>query len=220
MINARIDTALFDLDGTLSDPAEGITRSIAFALEALGHSAPPLSDLKRFIGPALRDAFRELLNTNDPTTIERAVALYRERFAPIGLYENTVYPGIIDALQSLHAQGVTLILATAKPHVYARKILDHFAFTPYFSAVYGSELDGTRDRKEDLLAHLTADMALNPSCTVMVGDRAGDMRGARAVNMHALGVLWGYGSRDELLDAGAHSLASHAGELTQLRDAT
>ncbi len=147
-------TLLFDLDGTLTDPREGITRSIAYALERMGMAAPPLDTLHFAIGPPLRASFARLLSTDAPEAIERAVAHYRERFADVGLYENRPYAGIAEALAALRDSGARLFVATSKPQVYARRIVEHFGLHAHFLDVHGCELDGTREDKRDLLAHL------------------------------------------------------------------
>jgi phosphoglycolate phosphatase len=195
---------LFDLDGTLTDPREGITRSIAHALERMGLEAPPLESLTFAIGPSLRGSFARLLACDDRARIEQAVAHYRERFAGVGLYENALYPGIVDALHAL--APARCFVATSKPQVYAERIVRHFGLDPHFVAIHGCELDGTREDKRDLLAHLMATHGVAPGEAVMIGDRGVDMRAGRHHGMRALGVRWGYGSDDELREAGAHAL--------------
>ena len=200
-----MNAILFDLDGTLTDPREGITRSIAYALERLGIEPPPLDDLTFAIGPPLRGSFARLLNTESRTAIEQAVVHYRERFADVGLFENRPYDGIDDVLAGLAAEGRTLLVATSKPRIYAERIVRHFGLERHFSAVHGCELDGTREDKRDLLAHLLPHHALQASGAVMIGDRGADMVAARHHGAAALGALWGYGSAEELEDAGAHA---------------
>lgn len=204
---------LFDLDGTLTDPREGITRSIAYALERLGVEPPPLDALVFAIGPPLRASLAQLLGTDARDTVERALAHYRERFAEVGLFENEVYDGIAATLQSLAASGATLVVATSKPHVYARRIVDHFALGSHFAEVHGCELDGTREDKGDLIAHILPHHGLDPRDAVMIGDRGVDMRAARHHGLAAVGALWGYGTRDELLDHGAQRLCASPREL-------
>src|SRR5690349_13992733 len=145
---------LFDLDGTLTDPREGITRSIAYALERMGHAPPPLDDLTFAIGPPLRRSLATLIGDQTPAEVERALAFYRERFADVGLFENAPYDGIDETLGALANTGATLFVATSKPRVYAERIVHHFALDRHFAAVHGCELDGTREDKRDLLAHL------------------------------------------------------------------
>ena len=199
---------LFDLDGTLTDPREGITRSIAHALERMGREPPPLDDLCFAIGPPLRASLATLLGEDRRETVEQALAHYRERFADVGLFENAPYDGIAELLAALRGSGTRLFVATSKPLVYADRIVRHFGFDAHFEAVHGCELDGTREDKRDLLAHLLATHALAASPDIaMVGDRGVDMSAAKLHGLRGLGALWGYGSRSELLDAGAHDLA-------------
>jgi phosphoglycolate phosphatase len=195
---------LFDLDGTLTDPKEGITRSIAHALERMGHAVPALDTLTFAIGPPLRASLAQLLKLDDRDVVERTLAHYRERFADVGLFENAVYPGIPEALAAL--RGSPLFVATSKPRVYAERIVRHFGLEAHFVAVHGCELDGTREDKRDLLEHLFAEHGIVARDAVMIGDRGADMRAARHHGCAALGVRWGYGSEDELREAGAHHL--------------
>jgi phosphoglycolate phosphatase len=197
---------LFDLDGTLTDPREGITRSIAYALERLGHEPPPLDALTFAIGPPLRATFAQLLKTDARDAVELAVAHYRERFGDVGLFENAVYDGIVETLSALSASGATLLVCTSKPQVYARRIVDHFALDRHFIEVHGCELDGTREDKRDLIAHIIAHHGLDAGRAVMIGDRGVDMRAARHHGLVGIGALWGYGSAQELNEHGADRL--------------
>ena len=198
---------LFDLDGTLTDPREGITKCIAHALERMGVEPPPLDELTFAIGPPLRASLAKLLGTQSREAVERALAHYRERFADVGLYENAPYDGIDATLVALRRAGHPLYVATSKPRVYAERIVSHFTLHAHFEAVHGCELDGTREDKRDLLAHLFPSHGIDPARAVMVGDRGVDMTAARHHGAFALGVLWGYGSREELAGAGAQELA-------------
>jgi phosphoglycolate phosphatase len=204
---------LFDLDGTLTDPREGITRSIAYALERMGLMPPPLDELTFAIGPPLRRSLAILLRDETPAAVERALALYRERFADVGLFENAVYDGIAETLAALGQSGATLFVATSKPRVYAERIVRHFALDGHFAAIHGCELDGTREDKRDLLAHLLPHHGVMPGDAAMIGDRGADMVAARHHGVRAVGVLWGYGTRDELEGAGAQVLCQRPGEL-------
>lgn len=203
-----MNTVLFDLDGTLTDPREGITRSIAHALERMGVAAPPLDELVFAIGPPLRASLAHLLGTDSREAVERAIALYRERFADVGLFENRPYDGIPAVLERLCAEGVRLIVATSKPTVYARRIVERFALAAHFEEVHGCELDGTREDKRELLAHLLPHHGIDSAECVLIGDRGADMRAARHHGVAGLGALWGYGTRDELLAGGAHALCA------------
>jgi phosphoglycolate phosphatase len=208
-----MDAVLFDLDGTLTDPREGITRCLAHALERLGREPPPLDELTFAIGPPLRASLARLLGTDSRAEVERALAHYRERFADVGLYENVPYEGIAEALAALRGTGLPLYVATSKPRVYAERIVSHFALGAHFEAVHGCELDGTREDKRELLAHLFPTHGLDPARAVMIGDRGVDMVAACHHGARALGVTWGYGSRAELREGGAHALCESPGDL-------
>ena len=192
---------LLDLDGTLTDPALGITNCIAYALSRLDAAVPPVHELHFAIGPPLRRTFATLLGTGEAAMIERAMVFYRERFAASGLFENTLYDGVPEMLATLKARRFRLLLATAKPHIYARRILTHFGIHAPFDAIYGSELDGVRQHKGDLLAYLFHREAIDPRSAVMIGDRHHDIEAAHANGCLAIGVTYGYGSTDELVQA-------------------
>jgi phosphoglycolate phosphatase len=204
---------LVDLDGTLLDPKPGILGSIQYALARLGAPVPPLEDLTWAIGPPLRTTFPQLLGCAD--LVEEAVALYREKYVGGAMYDALVYAGIPQALEALSAAGCRLILATAKPHVYARPILNHFDLGRHFAAVYGPELDGTNDSKADLIACILREHRVSPQHAIMVGDRHIDISAAAHNEIGALGVTWGYGSRDELITAGAAGLCVSPGDLAR-----
>ncbi|MBT8087443.1 MAG: HAD hydrolase-like protein [Gammaproteobacteria bacterium] len=201
-----------DLDGTLTDPYEGITRCILYALDKLGFPQPDEDYLYSCIGPPLYDTFPEMVG--DELTL-KAIDLYRERFADIGWRENVPYDGILDALESIAAAGHTLFVATSKPHVHAKKIVDHFGMGQYITSVYGCELDGTRAHKVDLLDYAKQK---NPGDVhrIMIGDRKHDLIGAIANAMQPIGVSYGYGSEEELTAAGAVAIASTPAELPEL----
>lgn len=202
----------FDLDGTLTDPYEGITRCIVYALDALGFPRPDDAFLHACIGPPLWDTFPELVGQE---LTERAVALYRERFVDVGWKENQPYAGIHDALERIAAAGHTMFVATAKPHMHAARIVEHFGMGEYIHNVYGSELDGTRATKTDLLKFA---LEKNPGSVarIMIGDRRHDLAGAIANDLEPVGVAWGYGSLEELQAAGAASIAHAPGELPDI----
>lgn len=204
---------LLDLDGTLTDPKEGILNSLRFGLERLGRPIPPDEDLLSCIGPPLRDGFGRLLETDDPEILDRAVAHYREWFADTGIFENAVYDGIADALESLRSEGQALFLATSKPLVFAERILDHFDLRRFFSGTYGSGLDGSLSDKTELIAHIIKQERLGSDTTTMVGDRKHDAIGAIANGVRPVGALWGYGSRPELEAAGCTLLCPSPFEL-------
>jgi phosphoglycolate phosphatase len=205
---------LFDLDGTLTDPKPGITACLAYALNQLGVPSNP-DDLTWCIGPPLALSFPRLLNTNDPGIIARAIELYRERFSTVGMYENAVYPGVPECLAQLQEAEVELYVATSKPHVYAEPILAHFGLRHFFHAVHGSELDGRNGDKGELIAHLLACETLESNQAIMVGDREHDMIGARKNGVSAVGVTYGYGSREELDRSGACTICDYPGQLAE-----
>ncbi len=194
----------FDLDGTLTDPYEGITNCILYALDELGFPHPDDDYLHSCIGPPLYDTFPQMVG-KDLTL--HAVDLYRERFVDIGWKENKPYDGILDALEAIREAGHTLFVATSKPHVHARRIVDHFGMGQFFETVYGCELDGTRSDKAELLAFAVANHPAAEKRT-MIGDRKHDLIGAVANDMRPIGVSYGYGSVEELTAAGAVSIAS------------
>ncbi|BAP42369.1 HAD family hydrolase [Pseudomonas sp. 21LCFQ02] len=189
---------LFDLDGTLTDPRLGITRSIQFALGKLGIDEPDITRLEHFIGPPLLQQFMQSYAMDEAKAWE-AVNFYRERFKVTGLYENLVFDGIPQLLETLSGQGRTLYVATSKPSVFAREIARHFDFARHFKVIYGSELDGTRTDKVELIAHLLAEERLDPAQTLMIGDRKHDLIGGRRNGLQVAAVGYGFGSAEELL---------------------
>lgn len=188
---------LFDLDGTLTDPRVGITRSVQHALAQLGIDEPDLQALEHFIGPPLLQCFMQTYQF-DEARAWQAVNHYRERFAEVGLYENQVFDGVEALLSALGAQGRTLYIATSKPRVFAVEIARHFDFARHFKVIYGSELDGTRTDKVELIAHLLEQEKLTPASTLMIGDRKHDLIGARRNGLDAAAVGYGFGSCAEL----------------------
>lgn len=205
---------LLDLDGTLSDNFTGIAASIRHALVAL--AAAPVDDetLRGCVGPPLRESFARLIDGADAVLVERAIVAYRERYGELGWQENVAYPGIGAALERLADRGARLFVCTSKPEPYAKRIIAHFGFEVFVERVYGADLGGLLDDKRKLLAHAIEQEALDPSCCTMVGDRHHDVRAARANGTQAVGVLWGYGTRDELADA--DRLLEHPAQLAEL----
>lgn len=189
----------FDLDGTLTDPYEGITKCVVYALDQLGFPHPTHEFLYSCIGPPLYDTFPQLVG--EELTL-RAIDLYRERFNDIGWQENKIYDGILDALEAVNVAGNTLFVATSKPYMQAKRIVEHFGMGPFFETVYGCELDGTRSKKTELLAYAISQNPGNVSRT-MIGDRKHDLIGAVVNDMRPIGVSYGYGSVEELAAAGA-----------------
>jgi len=203
----------FDLDGTLTDPFEGITRCIAHALAVMGRPCPPFAELRWCIGPPLRKSLAVLLGSDDENLVEETVSAYRERFGSVGLFENRVYEGIPEMLQTLSSFGHTLYVATAKPWIFAERIVDHFGLSGYFKGIYGCELDGERGDKTSLIAHILDAESIDSSETAMIGDREHDITGAKANRIPAFGVLWGYGTRAELEAAGARACFGNPREI-------
>ena len=199
-------TIYFDLDGTLTNPKPGITRSIQYALERLCQTVPGEDELTWCIGPPLHASLKKLLGSD--ALADRALTLYRERFADIGLFENEAYHGIQETLSTLAASHPRMFVATSKAAVYAERIIDHFGLRPYFEQVFGSELDGRRTDKTELLRHALETAKVNPTQAIMIGDRSYDIVGARSNGMTAIGVLYGYGSEAELKGAGAHHICA------------
>jgi len=207
---------LLDLDGTLVDSYPGIRASCLTALLALGHAPDDSLDMRGLIGPPLEDVMQVLLQSYGDNRVGEAVAAYRHHYGEIGLLESVAYPGIGDSLEELKRAGLRIYLATSKRALFACRILDHLQFTRYFDGIYGSLPGGEFDHKPELLAHIVARHDLAPSHSLMVGDRRYDIAGAHAVGMRGLGVLWGYGARDELESAGADHLVAAPVDLAQV----
>lgn len=210
----RVNTLFFDLDGTLIDSAVGITRCVAHALDGMGHPGLPESELRRWIGPALRVSFGALFD--DPDDIERAVALYRGRFEIVGWTEHTIYDGIGDTVATLHAAGHRLAVVTAKNEPHARRIVETLPFGHCFDDIIGATPDGRISHKPELIAEALRRLDLHPADCTMIGDRHLDIDGARHHGMRGIGVLWGFGGEDELRAAGAHALAHAPRELVAM----
>ncbi|MEW9835983.1 HAD hydrolase-like protein [Mesorhizobium marinum] len=205
---------LFDLDGTLTDPFAGIAGSMRHALSAMGRKPPPPQEMRRFIGPPLQSTFLELFGEDDLAA--QALGHYRQRYGEVGKFENELIPGIIDMLQAVTDAGHRLFVATSKLETYSVDIIDHFGLARFFRSVNGSMLDGTRADKGDLIRHILDTENLDPRRTVMIGDRLHDVRGAARNKVPAVGVLWGFGDREELENAGAARIASSPDELPAL----
>ena len=196
-----IENILIDLDGTLTDPKLGITSCIRYAMQKLGRSLAHEVDLEWCIGPPLKASLAKLLQSDNDELAEQALALYRERFSTIGLFENEVYPNVAETLEKLQQQGYRLYVATAKPTIYAEQILAHFDLAKYFKKIYGSELTGEHTDKGELITYLLAQENLDATATVMVGDREFDILGARRNGLQSIAVSYGYGTAEELTQA-------------------
>ena len=199
----KYSTIFFDLDGTLTESAEGIINCVVYALEALNQPIPHSNVLFKFIGPPLIDSFMSFCGM-DKALAEEAVAKYRERFSVVGLFENKLYRDIPELLDSLVKNGYTLALATAKPQDYAIRIMDHFDISRFFTHIAGAQMSESRLHKDEVITYaLSLVDERDKSRIVMVGDRDNDILGAKANNLDSIGVLYGYGSYDELSSAGA-----------------
>lgn len=208
-------SVLLDLDGTLIDSYPGILASCLAALRALGHEPGDTLDIRHRIGPPLEDIMQGLLESYGDDRVDEAVAAYRRHYGEAGYLGSVPYPGIGKSLEEMKRSGLRIYLATSKRAAFASRILDHLNFAAYFDGVHGSVPGGELDHKPELLAHVMAKHDLSPSRSLMVGDRRHDIAGAHAVGMRGLGVLWGYGSRDELETAGADRVVEAPADLAR-----
>ncbi len=203
----------FDLDGTVTDSAPGITACVRYALQKLGIDPPPAEELTCFIGPTLFYGFTTFCGL-DAGRAHRAVEFYRERYGAVGMFECRVYDGIEKTLKALNERGIPCVLATCKPHIYADQILAHFGLDKYFTLTAGPELDGTRNEKHEVISYAMEQLGIDdPSGILMVGDRDNDVLGARACGVDCAGVRWGFGTSEELLSCGAKYLIGKPSEL-------
>lgn len=203
---------LFDLDGTLTDPMVGITFSVQYALEKFGIHVRYLKELIPFIGPPLAESFQKFYGFSKEDA-EKAIQYYREYYAPKGIFENEVYEGIPEMLAHLTEAGFTLLVATSKPTVFARKVLKHFGMEDYFSFVGGSELDGSRTKKAEVISYILKTCGIEAKEAIMIGDRRHDIEGGKACGLESVGVLYGYGTEQELTEAGADHIIRTVAEL-------
>lgn len=201
-----------DLDGTITDPKEGITKSVAYALNHYGIKVENLDTLEKFIGPPLSDSFQEFYGFDREKSLE-AVEKYREYFKDRGIFENRLYPGMEHLLQIITEQGGKLVLATSKPEIFAKRILEYFHIAEYFTFAAGSTLDTTRNKKADVIRYALDSLGIEPEDAVMVGDRKHDVIGAKENGMECIGVLFGYGDREELEAAGADRIVETVKDL-------
>ena len=209
---------LFDLDGTLTDPKQGITSCVQYALASIGIDEPDPDDLEDFIGPPLKEHFMERYSLDEKTALE-CVRKYRERYNPIGVYENKKYDGIDEVLRTLKERGMTLAVASSKPAVLVNTVLEHFDLMKYFDVIAGSELDGTRTRKSDVIRYafeLLDGKGLSHDRPIMVGDRKHDVIGAREAGIPCMAVAYGYGSMEELSAEQPDFIAKNISEITDI----
>lgn len=206
---------LFDLDGTLTDPKEGITKSVEYALNKFDIQIEHLDVLLPYIGPPLYDSFIELHSFTEEQALQ-AVAYYRERYSTIGIFENKVFEGIPSMLANLKNNGYSLYVATSKPTVFAEQILKHYSLDHYFEFVGGSNLDGTRSKKQEVIQHVLDQNDILPKEALMIGDRKHDIIGAIGCGVESIGVTFGYGSKEELEQAGADHIAYRVEEIADI----
>lgn len=210
-----IKTIFFDLDGTLTDSCRGIFTGVSHALSAFGIRIAPEAVTREVIGPPLFDCFHRIYGLPEEDA-RRAVAIYREYYGREGLFVNDVYDGVFSMLAALRERGYTLMMATGKPHEYARRIAAYFGLGAYLTAIYGAEFDGTRGDKAELLRYAMEKERLVPHECVMVGDRRYDIEGALEVGATPIGVLYGYGTEAELSAAGCEKMANSAAEIVAI----
>lgn len=208
-------TVLFDLDGTLTDPGVGITNSVAHALSYYGIEVEDKTTLYPFIGPPLAESFMRYFDFSEEKA-KRAVDVYREYYAVRGIFENKLYEGVSDTLSHLYDFGITVALATSKPEVFAKKILTHFGIDRYFTYIGGSELDHKRTDKHEVIEYVLSNLpGAEREKTLMVGDTRFDIEGAAASSLSSIGVTYGYGIKEELLQAGAMATVDVPSQLLQ-----
>ncbi|WCN38391.1 HAD family hydrolase [Aneurinibacillus uraniidurans] len=207
---------LFDLDGTISDSKEGITKSVQYALKKLGIEEDDLNNLEPFIGPPLQESFRAFYSFTEER-VNLAIEYYRERFKIKGMFENKLYPDIVELLHKLRTEGYILVVATSKPTEFAEKILLHFNISQYFNVIVGSNLDGTRINKTEIIEHILNQFnEFDKSCFLMIGDRKHDIIGARNTGIDSLGVTYGYGSHMELQQENATYIVHSVEEIKEI----
>lgn len=216
MIKESLKYVLFDLDGTLTDPFEGITNSVAYSLKGYGIEVADRKELSCFIGPPLYESYENYYGFSKEKAVE-AVEKYREYFSVTGLFENEVYFGVEELLKELKDKGLKVVLATSKPEIFAKRILEHFNLDCYFTEVVGSMLSGERVKKGDVIKEALRRLN-NPSkeTLIMVGDRSHDILGAKENGLLSVGVLYGYGSREELSNSGADFIVKNIDELKKI----
>ncbi len=215
MANPRRRTILFDLDGTLTDSFVGIAHGIQHALEAMGRPVPPAAELRWCVGPPLREVFEKLVGVGGP--VEEAIDIYRTHYAASGLFENRVYAGVPEMLDHAHTTA-RLSICTSKRRLFAERIAEHFGLARFFDRIYGSDDDGRFENKADLVREILVSAKLDPSRVVLVGDREHDVHAALANCVMPIAVTYGYGSRSELVAAGATVICDSPADVTKALD--
>ena len=217
MLNRELDLILFDLDGTLTDSGPGILNCLEYALQDQGIPVPEREEMRKLLGPPLVVTFCDVFGMNEEQA-SQAIDKYRERYHDVGLFENSVYDGVPELLAELQGAGLRLATATSKPEYSATRILQHFELDQYFDFIGAAALDGSRDSKNLVIAHTLQNTNTHPTShnIIMIGDRHHDVHGAKEHGIDTIGVLWGYGDRDELDEAGAINIAKNPVELRDL----
>lgn len=215
-MNNNFEYILFDLDGTITDSGEGITKSVQYALKYFDINVEKLEDLNKFIGPPLKDSFKKYYNFDDEKA-ELGLKKYREYYAEKGIFENSLYDGVVDLLEGLKKNNKTIILATSKPEVYAKQILEYFKVDQYFTFAAGSDFEETRVKKGEVIKYALEEAKISDlSKVVMIGDREHDIIGAKENNIKSIGVLYGYGDVVELTQARAEYIAKTPKEILNI----
>lgn len=204
---------LLDLDGTLSDSRPGIADSFRFTLRELGHDPDRAGDLTWAVGPPIAVSLERLLRPFGDDRAAEALTIYRARYSAVGLYNCTLYPGVVPMMERLRDAGVTMCLATSKRRDFAERVIDHLGLRPFLKGIYGALPGGGLDHKDDLLRHILTEQRLAPETTIMLGDRHHDIDAAKANALRSIGALWGYGGRTELEAAGADMIAAQAADV-------
>ena len=212
----KYHTVLFDLDGTITDSGPGIMNCVRYALQKAGMPEADEAELRAFIGPPLHEQFRDFCGITDDQA-EEMVRLYRERYSGTGIFENRVYDGGIPMLEQLKGAGIRILLATSKPEKFAKIIADHFGFAEYFDFIGGANMDGTRTDKQEVIEYVLESCGVSDRTDlIMVGDRRYDVEGAKKAGLASMGVLYGYGSREEIEAAGPDLIAEMPADVTAL----
>lgn len=208
-----VKTVLFDLDGTLTDSGLGITKAVTYALGQMGYEVPPRESLFKFIGPPLHRSFQDFYGMDEETSVE-AVRQFRVYYNEMGgILENLVYDGVVQMLERLNREGCRLVLATSKPEAAAIRVMGHFGLDRFVPEIVGGKDDASRNTKGKVIAYALEHFGIDPQTAVMVGDREHDVHGAGENNLPCIGITWGYGSREELEDAGAAAVLDTPAEL-------
>lgn len=209
---------LFDLDGTITESGPGIINSVKYALEKMGYPSDDIETLRKFIGPPLKFSYMEYYGMTEEQA-EEGIIRYREYYTVQGIFDNSVYEGIISSFKALREAGKKLVIATSKPEKFAKMIAEHFEFAEYFEMICGASMDEKRVEKAEVIAYALDEMGIKAEeldSVLMIGDRKHDILGAKENNLKSMGVLYGYGDRDELEAAGVDYIVEKASEISDL----